>query len=67
MGLACGQNEQMVRDICTWVRSAIKIPFFAKLTPNVTEVIDIAIAARDGRRYSTSGLTGLLFQAALVE
>jgi dihydropyrimidine dehydrogenase (NADP+) len=36
MGLACGQDPELVRNICTWVRAAIKIPFFAKLTPNVT-------------------------------
>jgi dihydroorotate dehydrogenase len=36
MGLACGQDANLVRQICTWVRAAIKIPFFAKLTPNVT-------------------------------
>jgi dihydropyrimidine dehydrogenase (NADP+) len=48
MGLACGQNVDMVRDICTWVRAATKKPFFAKLTPNVTEIVDIASAAREG-------------------
>ena len=31
----------MVKNICTWVREAIKIPFFAKLTPNVTNIVVI--------------------------
>ena len=44
MGLACGQKEELVRDICTWVRAAVKIPFFAKLTPNVTDILAIAKA-----------------------
>ena len=44
MGLACGQKAELVRGICTWVRDAVKIPFFAKLTPNVTDVLEIAIA-----------------------
>lgn len=48
MGLACGQNFEMVRDICTWVKSVVTIPVFAKLTPNVTEIIDIAFAAHEG-------------------
>ena len=26
----------------------MKIPFFAKLTPNVTEIVDIARAAKEG-------------------
>eukprot|EP01134_Creolimax_fragrantissima_P000723 CFRG0723T1 len=48
MGLACGQREDLVRNICKWVRAAVKIPFFAKLTPNVTDITDIAKAAQDG-------------------
>lgn len=37
-----------MRNICRWVREAISIPFFAKLTPNVTSVVDIAKAAHEG-------------------
>jgi dihydropyrimidine dehydrogenase (NADP+) len=48
MGLACGQRAELVQDICGWVREAVQIPFFAKLTPNVTDVVAIAKAAKDG-------------------
>uniref|UniRef100_A0A8B9JWH0 dihydropyrimidine dehydrogenase (NADP(+)) n=1 Tax=Astyanax mexicanus TaxID=7994 RepID=A0A8B9JWH0_ASTMX len=48
MGLACGQDPELVRNICRWVRQAVKIPFFAKLTPNVTNIVDIAKAAHEG-------------------
>ncbi|XP_072547549.1 LOW QUALITY PROTEIN: dihydropyrimidine dehydrogenase [NADP(+)] [Salminus brasiliensis] len=48
MGLACGQDPELVRNICRWVRSAVRIPFFAKLTPNVTNIVDIARAANEG-------------------
>ena len=41
----------MVRSICRWVREAVKIPFFAKLTPNVTNIVDIARAAKEGWFY----------------
>ena len=37
-----------MRNICRWVRAAVKIPFFAKLTPNVTDIVDIARAAQEG-------------------
>ena len=47
MGLACGQDPDMVRKICQWVRAVIKIPFFAKLTPNVTNIVVIARAAQE--------------------
>ncbi|EGG13663.1 dihydropyrimidine dehydrogenase [Cavenderia fasciculata] len=65
MGLACGQNPELVLHICKWVREAIKIPFFAKLTPNVTEVKEIALAAYNGGATgvtainTVSGLMGL--------
>jgi dihydropyrimidine dehydrogenase (NADP+) len=48
MGLACGQDPELVLNICKWVRKAVKIPFFAKLTPNVTDIVDIALAAKNG-------------------
>ena len=65
MGLACGQDPELVRNICLWVREAVKIPFFAKLTPNVTDIADIARAAKEGKAdgvtatNTVSGLMGL--------
>uniref|UniRef100_A0A0K2T590 Dihydropyrimidine dehydrogenase [NADP(+)] n=1 Tax=Lepeophtheirus salmonis TaxID=72036 RepID=A0A0K2T590_LEPSM len=68
MGLACGQNVDMVRSICQWVSEVVKnykIPFFAKLTPNVTNIVDIAKAAKQGGAdgvtaiNTVSGLMGL--------
>lgn len=48
MGLACGQDPVLVKNISLWVREAVKIPFFVKLTPNITEIITIAKAAFEG-------------------
>ncbi|RWS08476.1 dihydropyrimidine dehydrogenase-like [NADP(+)] [Dinothrombium tinctorium] len=65
MGLACGQIPQMVKDICSWVKKAVNIPFFAKLTPNVTDITEIAKAAYEGHAdgltvtNTVSGLMGL--------
>ncbi|XP_032232152.2 dihydropyrimidine dehydrogenase [NADP(+)] [Nematostella vectensis] len=65
MGLACGQDAELVRNICRWVRAAITIPFFAKLTPNVTDIVVIARAAKEGNAdgvtatNTVSGLMGL--------
>ena len=47
-GASSFQDPQLVRDICGWVRGAVKIPFFAKMTPNVTDIVDIATAAKEG-------------------
>lgn len=56
MGLACGQKTELVRDICAWVKSVTKIPFFAKLTPNVTDVVDIARAAHEGGAWGVTAI-----------
>lgn len=48
MGLACGQKPDLVYNISLWVKEAIKIPFFVKLTPNITDIVDIAEAAFKG-------------------
>ncbi len=42
------QDPELVRNICLWIQDAVKIPFFAKLTPNVTNIVDIAKAAFEG-------------------
>lgn len=63
--MACGQDPELVRNICLWVRAAVKIPFFAKLTPNVTDILAIAKAAKEGKAdgctatNTVSGLMGL--------
>ncbi|XP_063218840.1 dihydropyrimidine dehydrogenase [NADP(+)] [Bacillus rossius redtenbacheri] len=48
LGLFCGQSPELVLNISKWVRNAVKIPFFVKLTPNITDITSIAAAARDG-------------------
>lgn len=63
MGLACGQDPELVRNICLWVRKAVKIPFFAKLTPNVTDIVKIATAAYEGKADGvtvTNTVSGLM-------
>ncbi|XP_026468249.1 dihydropyrimidine dehydrogenase [NADP(+)]-like isoform X2 [Ctenocephalides felis] len=65
MGLACGQKPELVYNISRWVRAAVKIPFFVKLTPNITDIVEIARAAYEGKAdgvsaiNTVSGLMGL--------
>ncbi|XP_060818613.1 dihydropyrimidine dehydrogenase [NADP(+)] [Bombus pascuorum] len=56
MGLACGQDPELVRNISRWVREAIKIPFFVKLTPNITDIVSIAKAAYEGHADGVSAI-----------
>ncbi|XP_026487156.2 dihydropyrimidine dehydrogenase [NADP(+)] [Vanessa tameamea] len=56
MGLACGQDPVLVKGISQWVRKAIKIPFFVKLTPNITDIVGIAKAAYEGGASGVSAI-----------
>jgi len=69
MGLACGENPILVENICRWVKEAAigpdgkPIPVFAKLTPNVTNIVTIATAAKEGGAdgvTATNTVSGLM-------
>src|SRR5271167_3360997 len=36
MGAAMGQDPDILEEVCGWVKGASKIPFWAKMTPNIT-------------------------------
>jgi dihydroorotate dehydrogenase (NAD+) catalytic subunit len=44
-GAECGQNPEMVKDIVGEVKSRVKVPVFAKLTPNVADITELAESA----------------------
>ena len=49
MGLACGQDPEMVFNITKWVKDVAKgVPVFPKMTPNITDITVIAGAAKRG-------------------
>ncbi len=48
MGSAVGQVPEYTEMITSWVREAAKTPVIVKLTPNVTEITRIALAAEKG-------------------
>ena len=45
MGAAMGQNPDLLREICAWVREATVLPVWAKMTPNITHITDPARAS----------------------
>lgn len=45
MGAAMGQDSEILEEVCGWVNGAAKIPVWAKMTPNVTHIVDPARAA----------------------
>lgn len=46
-GVDYGTNPQMTAEVVSAVRQACQLPVIAKLTPNVTSIVDIARAASD--------------------
>lgn len=60
MGSAIGQVPGLVRDVCRWATGAARVPVWAKLTPNVTDIVPIARAAIEGGCHGVSAINTLL-------
>lgn len=48
MGSAVGQEPAVLKTIVGWVKEAAEIPVIVKLTPNITDITEPALAAREG-------------------
>jgi dihydroorotate dehydrogenase (NAD+) catalytic subunit len=47
-GIEMGQDSTIVTSVVSEVRKAVRKPLLAKLTPNVSNIVDLAVAAVDG-------------------
>ena len=45
MGSAIGQEPKVLRRITSWVKEVAKVPVLVKLTPNITDIMEPAVAA----------------------
>ena len=48
MGSAVGQVPEYIRQAAAWCKSVARIPVIVKLTPNITNILPAAKAAKDG-------------------
>ncbi|TLD68172.1 NAD-dependent dihydropyrimidine dehydrogenase subunit PreA [Phragmitibacter flavus] len=48
MGAAMGQDPEILEEVCGWVKKVAKIPFWAKMTPNITHIEEPSRAALRG-------------------
>ena len=48
MGSAVGQEPKVLKTIVSWVKEVSSIPVIVKLTPNISDITEPAIAAREG-------------------
>merc|ERR1719183_2392120 len=45
MGMAMGQDCELLHEVCGWINDAATIPVWAKMTPNITDITDPARTA----------------------
>jgi len=53
MGMAMGENPDIVAEVTGWAMESASVPVWAKMTPNVTHIVD------PGRRALEAGCNGL--------
>ena len=56
MGMAMGENPDIVKEVTEWVMSVAKIPVWAKMTPNIT---DITVPARSAIEGGADGISAI--------
>jgi dihydroorotate dehydrogenase (NAD+) catalytic subunit len=56
VGVEIGQRAEMVHEVTKAVKSKVRLPVFVKLTPNVTNIVEIAKAAEDA---GADGITAI--------
>ena len=60
MGAAMGQDPNQVREVTSWVVSAVDIPVWAKMTPNITDITLPGRAAVEGGAHGLSAINTIL-------
>jgi dihydroorotate dehydrogenase subfamily 1 len=60
MGMAMGENPDLVCEVVQWVKEVAKIPVWAKMTPNVGNPVEPASAAVNGGADGISTINTIL-------
>ena len=63
MGAFIGQNAQLTGEIVSWVKEVAQVPVVVKLTPNVTDIAFVALAAKENGAdalCATNTVSGLI-------
>ena len=60
MGAAMGQDAQITQEVCSWVKEVASVPFWAKMTPNITDITQPAQAAVAGGVDGISAINTIL-------
>lgn len=60
MGAAMGEDADIVKEVSGWVMEVAKIPVWAKMTPNVTHIVDPGRAALGAGCDGLAGINTIL-------
>jgi dihydropyrimidine dehydrogenase (NADP+)/dihydropyrimidine dehydrogenase (NAD+) subunit PreA len=60
MGSAMGQDPEMLMEVCGWVNETATIPVWAKMTPNITSIVDPARASLQAGCEGISAINTIL-------
>jgi len=60
MGAAMGQDPSRVEEVTRWVVDAVNIPVWSKMTPNITDITQPALAAQRGGADGVSAINTIL-------
>lgn len=66
-GAQIGQDPALVKEITAAVKDAVKIPVLVKITPNVTDITEIARAVEDGKGDAVVAINTVRAMAIDVE
>ena len=56
IGSSIGQDPSLTGDVVKWVKEVAEVPVMVKLTPNVTDIISIGVAAKN---YGADALSAI--------
>jgi dihydroorotate dehydrogenase (NAD+) catalytic subunit len=67
VGVEIGQRPKVVAEVTRAVRQRVRIPVFVKLSPNVTDITEVAKAAEDGGATAITAVNTALGMAVDVD
>jgi dihydroorotate dehydrogenase (NAD+) catalytic subunit len=67
VGVEIGQRPKVVAEVTEAVKSRVRIPVFVKLSPNVTDITDVAKAAQGGGADAITAINTALGMAVDVD
>jgi dihydroorotate dehydrogenase subfamily 1 len=60
MGSAMGEHPDLITEVTGWVKEVSRIPVWAKMTPNITNIVEPSLAAVRGGADGVSAINTIL-------